>query len=253
MEKEKRDSHILVATSVAMESEGIKRELGSHKTIHLGGRTVLCGSIGNRSVRLMDTGPGVINTAQSLTAAIENCMPETILMSGIAGGFSRAGLTIGDIAIASEENDAQLGIEPEAENEPLDLLPFDLGIFNGVGIKHRIEMDAHLATAARDILTVEFSDLPVVIKLGPFITVSTITATEKRANRLFRQFRPCMENMEGVAGAYIAKHYNIPFFEIRCASNLVGKRDRASWDLGLACERSSKAAISCLKRQEVIS
>jgi futalosine hydrolase len=100
-----------------------------------------------------------------------------------------------------------------------------------------------------DIIRAEFCDQPIKVLTGPFVTVSTITATEERAERLFNRFRPCMENMEGVAGAYIAKHYSIPFLEIRCASNLVGKRDRASWDLATACERGAKAAIAWLRRQ----
>jgi len=198
---------------------------------------------------LIETGPGLVNTAQSLTAAIENCVPEMILMTGCAGGFARAGLTIGDIAIASEENDAQLGIEPESDDEPLAPLPFDLAVFNGMGIRHRIPMNMHIVSSALDIIRGEFSGMPINVLAGPFITVSTITATENRAERLFNRFRPCMENMEGVAGAYIAVHYSIPFLEIRCASNLVGKRDRASWDLGIACERSAKAAIAWLRRQ----
>jgi futalosine hydrolase len=171
-----------------------------------------------------------------------------ILMTGCAGGFERAGMTIGDIAIASEENDAQLGIEPENTDEPLLPLPFDLGSFNGEGVKHKVRMDSDIASSARNIIRAEFSGRQVNIRLGPFITVSTITATESRADQLFNQFRPCMENMEGVAGAYIAKLYKIPFLEIRCASNLVGKRDRASWDLDIACERSAKAAIAWMRR-----
>jgi futalosine hydrolase len=83
----------------------------------------------------------------------------------------------------------------------------------------------------------------VNIVAGPFVTVSTITATDRGADRLYHRFHACMENMEGAAGAHVAKHYNIPFFEIRCASNLVGKRDRSAWDLPLACRRSAEAAV----------
>ena len=245
----KMTSHVLITTSVPMESVGIKHELGTFKTIRTGGRTVFSGSIENRAIRLIETGPGLVNTAQSLSAAIETCAPDLILMTGCAGGFGRAGMGIGDIAIASEENDAQLGIEPETAEAPLMPLPFDLGNIDGVGIKHRIPMDSNMVSTALDSIKTAFSDIRINIQTGPFITVSTITATNNNADRLYNRFQPCMENMEGFAGAYIAKHYGVPFLEIRCASNLVGKRDRASWDLQIACERSAKAAIAFLLQE----
>jgi futalosine hydrolase len=75
------------------------------------------------------------------------------------------------------------------------------------------------------------------------VTVSTITATERGAVRHYKRFKPCLENMEGVGAAFVAKHYGIPFLEIRCVSNLVGKRNRDAWDLPLACRRSAEAAV----------
>lgn len=244
----KAESYTLVTTSVPMETERIKSELSALESLYVGRRTVFSGNIGNRTVRLIETGPGLVNTAQSLTAAIENRKPGMILMTGCAGGFSQAGLTIGDVAIATEENDTQLGIEPENAGEPLAALPFDLGTFNGVGVKHRIAVDPRIASPALDRIRAEFNGIPLKVLAGPFVTVSTITATDDRAGRLFNRFHPCMENMEGFAGAYIAKQYDIPFLEIRCASNVVGKRDRASWNLEIACERSAKAAVAWLRR-----
>jgi len=53
--------------------------------------------------------------------------------------------------------------------------------------------------------------------------------------------------MEGSGAAHLSIHYDIPFLEIRAASNMVGKRDRSGWDLPLACRRSNEAVIIFLE------
>ena len=241
--------YVLVTASVSEEADGIIREMGSPKTTRVGGRPIFSGNIGKRFVRLIETGPGMVNTAQALTAVIEAGKPEAILMTGCAGGFARAEMDVGDIGIATEENDAQLGIESGENAGSIIPLPFDLGVYDGECVKHRVPLNSELSLTALDILTSVFGGMPFNIVPGPFITVSTITATVLREQRLYDRFRPCMENMEGVAAAYVAKHYRIPFLEIRCASNLAGKRDRSSWDLPLACKRSAEAAIVWLRNQ----
>ncbi len=53
--------------------------------------------------------------------------------------------------------------------------------------------------------------------------------------------------MEGSAAAHLAIHYNIPFLEIRSASNMVGKRDKAAWNLALAFERAAMAVFAFVR------
>jgi futalosine hydrolase len=89
----------------------------------------------------------------------------------------------------------------------------------------------------------EFGNQKIRVFKGPFITVSTITATDSRAHMLCTAFNPVMESMEGSSAAQVAMHYGIPFLEIRSASNRVGKRDRSSWDLPLAFRNNARAVI----------
>lgn len=242
--------HILVTASVPEEAQGIRNRLSSLKQKMIGGRPVFEGCIGEADVRLLETGPGMVNTAQSLTAAIETGLPDLILMTGCAGGFAKAGVRVGDIGIATEENDAHLGIEPESAEQPPAPLPFDLEVIDGVSVSHRIPTAFRLPDEAMAILKNVLREERVNIVCRPFVTVSTITATERGAERLYDRFHACMENMEGVAGAHVAMHYGIPFLEIRCASNLVGKRNRDAWDLPLACSRSAEAAVAWIKARK---
>jgi len=240
---EKVESHILVTAAVDGEAAGIRDRMISLNRKDIGGRPVYEGRIGAVPVRLVVTGPGMVNTAQSLTAAIEARPPAVILMTGCAGGFERAGVDVGDIGIATEENDAHLGIEPEVAGQAPAPLPFDLETIGGVSVGQRIPVDRHLANNAATLLKDGFRDSGINVVQGAFVTVSTVTATERGAGRLYDRLQPCMETMEGAAAAHVAMHYGIPFLEIRCASNRVGKRDRGAWDLPLACRRSADAAV----------
>ncbi|MDO9263481.1 MAG: hypothetical protein Q7U02_05910, partial [Desulfosalsimonadaceae bacterium] len=83
---------------------------------------------------------------------------------------------------------------------------------------------------------------------GPFVTVSTITSTDQRANDLYQRFGSCMEQMEGAAAAHIALMYDIPFVEIRSAGNMVGKRDKSAWNLPLAFQNACIAVEAVVGR-----
>jgi futalosine hydrolase len=189
----------------------------------------------------------MVNTAQSLTAAVETGHPDMILMTGCAGAFAASGMKMGDIGIATGENDAHLGIESETRGELPAPLPFDLEVMDGVSVGSRIAMDLRLAKEAVAVLKDGFRDVALNVIQGPFITVSTVTATDGSAARLYERHHACMESMEGSAGAHVAMHYRIPFVEIRCASNLVGKRSREGWDIPLACRRSGEAAVMWIR------
>ncbi len=76
------------------------------------------------------------------------------------------------------------------------------------------------------------------------ITVSTVTASDASAQRLFSNFhQPCMEAMEGAAAAQVAALYRVNFMEIRAGSNRVGDRDKLLWQIPLAVNRLSTALL----------
>ncbi|MDL1963246.1 MAG: futalosine hydrolase [Deltaproteobacteria bacterium] len=213
----------------------------------VGGRKITSGYIAGKPVRVLITGPGTVNTVQSLTAAIENARPSLIIQTGCAGAFRESGLNIGDIGIATEEIDIQLGIETEDSSLPLNELPFSIIKSSNVDSKNRYSLDIELVNQALEILTKVFEGKSVQVVKGSFVTVSTITSTDSRAKDIYKQFSPCMECMEGAGAAHLAIHYDIPFLEIRSASNFVGKRDRNSWNLSLAFERGALAVLNLIR------
>jgi nucleoside phosphorylase len=311
-------SDIIITAAVYEELSALIDRVEKPVVSKVGKRKIISGHIEGKSVKLLITGPGLVNTVQALTAAIENSMPSLIIQTGCAGAFKESGLKIGDIGIATEEIGADLGIEPENGKGPLNELPFPLLNSHGTEIKNRYHLDHELANLAFNAIQndefvksrkIPFSvipakagiqsfqavadDLPAIalaqkrllpqvktsaqarragldsgfhrsddflrihqngladknigLMKGPFITVSTITATDMRAEKLYKQFKPCMESMEGSGAAHLAIHYNIPFLEIRSASNMVGKRDPGAWDLALAFERGAMAVFAFIR------
>ena len=245
-----KKSMIIILSAVYGEVAGLVDRIKKKSIIKTGRRKVIFGCIAGKSVMILITGPGMINTVQALTSLIEYAgtrlfLLRLIIQTGSAGVFKESGLQTGDIGIAVKEIDVHLGVEPEHGGFPLAELPFSL-MGKEKNIKNIYYTDQRLADLAHDALGNYFSEKNVMVKKGHFLTVSTITATEKRARDLYSHFNPCMENMEGAASAYLGIFYDIPFLEIRCASNIVGIRDKKSWNLPLAFERSSMAVFRFL-------
>jgi futalosine hydrolase len=242
---------ITAATSSEMHAITIYTENMTSSTV--GRRELLSGVLYGQQVSLLITGPGLGNTVQAITAAIEAARPAMIINTGCAGVFKETGLKIGDIAVATQEIDIQMGIEPVHGSAPTQPLPFPILIKNGVEIKRRYLLNEELTDNTFAILTQAFANTDVNIAKGPFITVSTITATDRRAADIFSHYRPCMEAMEGAGAAHLACFYDIPLIEIRAASNFVGKRDKHQWNLPLAFQRSTAAVKECIRCVKEIS
>lgn len=184
--------------------------------------------------KLVITGIGVVNTAHALTKALEKKKTKLVIQTGIAGAFKDAGLETGDVAVSTSERYLHTGIQ-SGSIEPLPL-PFDL-IESCPDTRHGLfNVDASYSRAAFDCLASDPA-CSTFVHHGPFITVSRLTGSMKWAQGLFHAFSPLMESMEGSAAAHVSQLYNIPFIQVRAASNLAGDRDKNNWNLPLAFDR----------------
>ena len=240
----KKPAKIIIAAAVAGELANLLDRVEMPTVSIMGGRKIITGYLEGKYIGLLVTGPGLVNAVQALSAALENFGLSLIILTGYAGAFKETGMQIGDIGIATEEIDVHLGLEPENENLPLKDLPFPTIKLSNKDFKNRYPLNCEISNLAVKTIRKAFAATNIGIYKGPFVTVSTITATESRANYLYEQFKPCMENMEGSGVAHLAIHYAIPLLEIRCASNLVGKRNRDTWNLPVASERIAMAVIA---------
>lgn len=239
-------AYILVIGAVAPEIQAVLDHIDHQFSEMIGGRLVLCGRMGGVLIKTLVTGPGIVNTVQAVTACVEAEKPFLMIQTGCGGGFRQLGMANGDIAVATSEVDVHLGIEIGKHNAPLLEMPFPLLSVDDMSFKENFPLNRHLADAAFLRLKAVFGPKGIGVFKGPFITGSTVTGSEARADFLFRTFSPCMESMEGAGVAFLSHYYQLPFLEIRCVSNLVGKRDLSQWDLPLACRQAGEAAADLI-------
>lgn len=235
--------YLLICAAVPEELAGVVRSLESRRSHTIGSRQVFSGQLKDVPTRLLVTGPGGFNAVQAITATIEHRRPQAIIMVGCSGAFPQSGLKVGDVAAATEEIDAHLGIEPNTPGAPPAPLPFPVLTGSGMEIRGRYPIN-FFTKAAAQYLEHWFQNDAIQVTTGPFVTVATVTASDQRAQWLFDAFAPVMENMEGAGAAHVAAFYNIPFLEIRCAGNLVGNRDRAAWKLTAAFDRCAQSILA---------
>lgn len=234
---------ILVSAAVEGEVDGIRRNLADTVVHAVGEQEITSGRLGQQAVRLVVTGPGIANTVHGLTVAMASEKPNLIIQTGCGGGFEQAGIEIGDVAIASAEIDAQLGLEQDKAGTAVGRLPFPVIRKPGKEIFNCYPVDKEAFNSAVKSLKTGLAGSDATVVTGPFITVATVTASFGRAGDLHRRHGAIVENMEGSGAAHVAALYDIPFLEIRAVSNKVGARDKRKWDLPLSFQRCSQAVM----------
>jgi futalosine hydrolase len=203
------------------------------------------GKLAGRPVVLAVSGLGKVNAAHAATRMIHDHAPSLIMNIGVGGAYPSAGLGLGDIAIAEKEYYGDEGVLLKDGFHGTDLIGIPLlkrgrrKYFNEFPLDRRLVRKAVMAFALRP--------LPFAVLSGPFVTMSTCSGTMRRARDIEKKFHAVCENMEGAAIAHVSALYGIPVFEMRGISNMVGDRDRAAWDIGLAAEHCQAAARELLR------
>lgn len=224
-------SRVLVATAVPAERDAVARAFlgpaglaspagpaGPPDTLTLPGATLVRTPAGY-DLLAAGVGPAcaAASTATALTAAALSGAPYTLVVcAGIAGGFL-PDAPVGSLVVADEITVADLGADTADGFLPVTELGFG-------AVTHRppesLVRDVTAATGAR---------------AGAVLTVSTVTGTADRAERLRARHPSALaEAMEGFGVAEASAAHGVPVLELRAVSNPVGPRDRAAWRVGEA-------------------
>ena len=217
---------VLVICAVAAERYAVVRNLGSATPLEIAGLSGMAVDTAAGSVQVFDGGPGPVAAALS-TAALLAVGPEydLVVSAGIAGGF-RGRADIGDVVLADQVIAADQGVMTDEGFSTLrDLgLPGEGGYAVG-NLEHR----ARLASG------------PYRLLAGDILTLSCMTGTDARAAELASRYpRAVAEAMEGYGVIEATRRSlertgrDIPFAEIRAISNIIGRRDRSTWNIPLA-------------------
>jgi futalosine hydrolase len=229
---------VLVVCAVAAERYAVVRNLGSATAIEVAGLSGLSVDTAAGSVQVFDGGPGPVAAALSTAALLADGGDYDLVVSaGIAGGF-RGRAEIGDVVLADQVIAADQGVMTDEGFSTLrDLgLPGESGYAVG-----NVETRARLASG------------PYRLLAGDILTLSCMTGTDSRALELAARYpRAVAEAMEGygVIEATVRSRErtgrDIPFAEIRAISNIIGRRDRSTWNIPLAFSALADAMSTLL-------
>jgi len=199
------------------------------------------GRLSGREVSVFVCGIGQVNAARTMTAIMERGGAGLTLLGGCAGAYAGSGLIVGDVALATEEVYAGLGVDGPGgfltlEDAGLPLVEVD-------GMRY-FDMMPLPAAAGLDMPALSEA-VPRVMR-GRFLTVTTVTGTTGGGDALFARYGALCENMEGAAAAQVALAYGAPFIEVRGISNMAADRDRESWDIQLASANSARVIANII-------
>jgi futalosine hydrolase len=237
---------ILILAATPQETVLLEHALGSTARMKSDDFGYAEGKLGNLPVIICAGGIGKINAAAATAVLIERCAPRLVINTGCAGAYLASGLTVGDLAVASEEFLGDEGVLTSEGWQDLRFMKIPTVIHGSRLYHNAIPLSKHAAEKAMQLADY----LGVKLARGRFITVSSCSGTRKQGEELARRFHGLCENMEGAAVAQICLRYGINCLEIRGISNLVDERDMKTWDIPRAVEAAQRFVLKYIEEMD---
>jgi futalosine hydrolase len=197
---------------------------------------------------LLVCGTGPLASALSLALAVGHKQAEHFIGAvnmGIAGSYDLDAAPVGSVVLVDRECFPEYGVWPEYD-ESVDGLPendgrpqplsFAQGILPTGPVFSRLALDAHNTLGKLGL------NCHTSLRTGISATLSGVSGTRGRANRIHALTGALIENMEGFALALGAAALNLPFVQIRSVSNQAGCRPPHTWDFDAAAHALSLTA-----------
>lgn len=193
---------------------------------------------GTESLDLLVTGVGQLQTAYHLGVALHEVRYSAAINIGIAGSF-RAELPHCAVVQVVQEELADLGAEDGQEF--LDL--FELKLLRADAAPFR---DKRLHSSSWTLESL--AGIPKVRS----ITVNRVLGCDQSIAQMRARYDPDVVNMEGAAFFYSCGAAQVPSLAIRAISDIVGPRDKSSWDIPgsvrSVCTRAEKVIAELTTR-----
>ena len=215
---------VLIATATPGEIGPIVASLGSGLPLD----TRICRYAHNgRTIDTLIAGVGMVSTAVWTTRALARRPYDLALNLGICGSFDAA-IKPGQVVHIVSDRFAELGSE------------------DGEGFLTL----ADLGLEGEDTIVNEKPPVNRVLDRLPAvqaITVNTVHGREPSIAAIVERLRPQVESMEGAAFMYACATAGIPFVQLRSVSNIVARRNRASWRIEEAIDTLGAVALDFLE------
>lgn len=178
---------------------------------------------GNYQVKVLIGGVGMVATAFSVGKALSEHHFDLAINAGIAGTF-KDDIKIGDVCNVKEDIFSELGAEDGDNFLSIESLGLGRGTY----------------FAKPNLLFPKSNNLTSVRA----ITVNTVHGNENSISKIKAQFNPDIESMEGAAFFYACEQRNTACIQIRAISNVVERRNRENWQIGLAIKNLNDTLIT---------
>ncbi|MCA0988515.1 5'-methylthioadenosine/S-adenosylhomocysteine nucleosidase [Guptibacillus algicola] len=224
--KEKKQQPIIVQGPMPIEAEEFAGKLDDVKEEKSGSFVFYKGTLDGYPVIVTKTGKGMENTAAATAVAIEKYDPIAIINQGTSGGHDPE-LHVFDIVLG--ERTVNLGSLKTPNKEkgegihPTEWIPMDLMASEGSAGEDPDAENIRYFEGDKDLLAAAHAVKDTYTK-GKIVN-GTIGSADvwnnevDRINWFHKNFGSSVEEMEGAAGAQIAKAYDVPFLGIRVLSN----------------------------------
>jgi futalosine hydrolase len=187
------------------------------------------------------TGVGKAAAACRTALALARQGARACVQVGCAGAYPAGALRIGDVVAADIEILGDEGVETPDGFLELRRLSLASGWLDGRALHDEIPV-GRLSAPLRERIGLAAAKGRFAFRTGRLVTVSTGSGTDARAAEMERRWAPLAESMEGAAAALACLSVACRFLEVRGISNIVGNRDRGSWDIPRALENAAEVA-----------
>jgi futalosine hydrolase len=230
---------LLIIAAAPLETSLLRKQIANVQISLCGATQVFSGKLAEKDILLSHGGIGQVNMAMQLTRLLDSDTPTAVLLCGCAGYYPASGLKIGDLALATDEYFADLGVATTEQFVPLEKLDLPQQSHLAPVVKQSLPLDQTLFNRARKILP--------EITCGTFATVNCCSGSPELSFELERRSDAICESMEGAAAAQVCENRGVPLLELRGMSNPTGTRDPQQWDVVAGATAAQRAILKLLK------
>lgn len=190
------------------------------------------GSFNNILCDILITGVGLIATGIQLTKQLAQDEYNYCIHLGIAGTYDPIRFPVGTVVEVIIEQMSLYGIE-EAD-----------GSFREISNTGLLQPDDFYSAGS---LQNQSGNSNNGYPKAKGMSVMMVTGTKARRDHLYALYEPDVETMEGVAFFESCLTHSIPFMSLKGISNVVGPRDKDSWQIEKAVQELGWAFRAILK------
>jgi futalosine hydrolase len=208
--------NILLVAATQAEIEPFLLQHGFHQF------PVLEKNIGVHQLSVLISGVGMVATAFALGSLFNSKSFDLAINAGIAGSFDPS-ILHGEVCRVSEDILAEFGAEDGNAFLKAETIGLGKSLFS-----------------ASPIAGFRVYDQLQEVKS---VTVNKVHGNEESITEFVNHFNPQIETMEGASFFYACEQAGTPGIQIRSISNIVERRNKENWQIGLAIKNLNDTLI----------